>query len=404
MRFHSNAETVKPALQVAHVTSWLSPQGGGIPPVIRGLVRENMRSGVDCLVAGLRDEFMEPEGPVPGVKAILGHAIGPLSFGFSPELKCRLAAEASEGLIIHSHGLWMHPGVVARELAKSSGFPLVVSPHGMLEPWALVNSRWKKRFAALLFENRNLRSADCLHALCEAEARNMRQYGLRNPIAVIPNGVDWTDFSPLPPYEAMEVEHTLLQGKRRMLFLSRIHPKKGLPHLLRAWRRVVPEFNDWILLIVGSDQLGHEQEMRSLAVELGLGNAVAFLGPLYGENKKRAMAGADAFVLPSFSEGFSMAILEAAACGLPVMMTPQCNFPELTAAGGAIEMQPEMASCENGLRQMLSLSNAQRKGMGSCGQGLIQESYTWAAIAARMAAVYAWVLQQGPKPECVSLN
>jgi poly(glycerol-phosphate) alpha-glucosyltransferase len=99
-----------------------------------------------------------------------------------------------------------------------------------------------------------------------------------------------------------------------------------------------------------------------------------------------------------------MAILEAAACGLPVMMTPQCNFPELTAAGGAIEMQPEMASCENGLRQMLSLSNAQRKGMGSCGQGLIQESYTWAAIAARMAAVYAWVLQQGPKPECVSLN
>jgi poly(glycerol-phosphate) alpha-glucosyltransferase len=395
---------VKAIFQVAHVTSWLSSQGGGIPPVIRGLICESMRSGLDCLVAGLRDEFMTPEGPVPGVRAILGDTVGPISFGFSPELKCRLAAEASGGLIIHSHGLWMHPGVVARELAKTTGSPLVISPHGMLEPWALENSSWKKRIAALVFENRNLRSADCLHALCEVEARNMRNYGLRNPIAVIPNGVDLKDFNPLPPYEAMEAEHPLLKDKRRMLFLSRIHPKKGLPHLLKAWQRLAPDFNDWVLLIAGSDQLGHAQEMRSLATELGLLNAVIFLGPLYGDAKMKAMAGSDAFVLPSFSEGFSMAILEAAACGLPVLMTPQCNFPELTAAGGAVETQPEVGSCEDGLRKIFSLSSAQRKSMGLCGRELIRKTYTWPAIAARMATVYAWLLRQGPKPDCVSLN
>jgi poly(glycerol-phosphate) alpha-glucosyltransferase len=363
-----------------------------------------MRSGVDCLVAGLRDEFIKPEGPIPGVKAILGNAIGPISFGYSPELKCLLAAEASRGLIIHSHGLWMHPGVIARKLAKASGSPLVVSPHGMLEPWALENSRWKKRFAALVFENRNLCSADCLHALCEAEARNMRNYGLRNPIAIVPNGVDLEEFSSLPPYEAIETERPLLKGKKRMLFLSRIHPKKGLPHLLRAWQRVVPEFKDWMLLIAGNDQLGHEQEMRSLAIELGLGNIVVFMGPLYGEAKKKAMAGSDAFVLPSFSEGFSMAVLEAAACGLPVLLTPQCNFPQLGAAGGAVEVQPEVTSCEKGLRQLLSLSDEQRKAMGACGWEMIRKAYTWPAIAEQMTAVYAWLLRRGPMPDCVRLN
>jgi poly(glycerol-phosphate) alpha-glucosyltransferase len=127
-----------------------------------------------------------------------------------------------------------------------------------------------------------------------------------------------------------------------------------------------------MLLIAGNDQLGHEQEMRSLAIKLGLENAVIFLGPLYGDAKKKAMAGSDAFVLPSFSEGFSMAVLEAAACGLPVILTPQCNFPELAAASGAIEIQPEVAGCEKGLRQMFSLSPAQRKNMGSCGRDLIQ--------------------------------
>jgi poly(glycerol-phosphate) alpha-glucosyltransferase len=202
----------------------------------------------------------------------------------------------------------------------------------------------------------------------------------------------------------MEAEYPRLKGKRRMLFLSRIHPKKGLAHLFKAWQQLASEFNEWILLVAGNDQLGHEQEMRSLAIGLGLGNAVVFLGPLYGEAKKKMMAGSDAFVLPSFSEGFSMAVLEAAACGLPVMLTPQCNFPELAAAGGAVEVQPEAASCEVGLRQMFSFSNAERKRMGARGQKLIRRDYTWPAIAARMAAVYAWLLRQGPKPDCVSLN
>jgi glycosyltransferase involved in cell wall biosynthesis len=391
-------------LRVAHVTSWLSPQGGGIPPVVMGLARENARAGIACLIAGLRDVSVASNGSVPGVRTILGDPIGPKAFGFSRKLECQLAAETKADTVIHTHGLWMHPGIVARRVSRYAGSPLVISPHGMLEPWALENSRWKKRLAAWLFEYKNLRSAGCLHALCKAEARNIRSYGLRNPVAVIPNGVDLADFSSLPPYEAIERDNPRLRGKKRMLFLSRIHPKKGLPHLLRAWQKLASQFPDWRLLVAGSDQLGHESELKKLTSELGLLTSVMFLGPLYGETKKDALAGADIFVLPSFSEGFSMAVLEGAACGLPVMLTPQCNFPELAAAKGAVEVQPDVESCESGLRLLLSLSQDERKAMGLRGRELIQKAYTWPGIAARMIDVYAWLLRQGPKPDCVYVD
>jgi glycosyltransferase involved in cell wall biosynthesis len=372
--------------------------------VIWAQAREFNRLGLNCSVAGLYDDFVAEDCKKWDSVFLVGRVSGPRSFGFSCDLRSLIRDRVVGGGIVHSHGLWMYPGLIARKISRKTGSPLVVSPHGMLEPWALQNSGWKKRMAAWLFENRNLRSAECLHALCEAESKHMRSYGLRNPIAVIPNGVNLEDLNPMPHYESMEAEYPRLKGKRRMLFLSRIHPKKGLAHLFRAWQRLASEFNDWTLLIAGNDQLGHEREMRSLAVELGLGDAIIFLGALYGEAKKKMIAGSDAFVLPSFSEGFSMAVLEAAACGLPVMLTPQCNFPELVAAGGAVEVQPEAESCETGSRQMFSFSNAERTRMGSCGQNLIYRAYTWPAIAARMAAVYAWLLRQGPKPDCVSLN
>jgi poly(glycerol-phosphate) alpha-glucosyltransferase len=356
------------------------------------------------MVAGLRDRLTPMGEPFPGTKTIIGNPTGPDAFGFSPELKSRLAAERQGADVIHSHGLWMHPGVIARDWARSGHMPLVISPHGMLDRWALVRSRWKKRIVAMFFENYNLRSANCLHAVCAAEARDIRDYGLRNPIAIIPNGVDLEQFDSRPSYSAIENDHPALRGKKRMLFLSRVHPKKGLPHLLRAWKNLGREADNWALLIAGGDQNGHAQEVAILATELGLGKAVVFLGPLQGEAKKRALAGSDAFVLPSFSEGFSMAVLEAAAFGLPVLFTPQCNFPELTACGGAIEAAPNEKDCLIGLRRMFSLPASEMKRMGLRAQALIENHYTLQACAARMASVYGWLLNREALPECVSLN
>src|ERR1035437_6572100 len=175
---------------VFQLTSWLSRAGGGIPPVIRALAAEYRQRQMDCVVAGLAD----PTGALPAFPAdwpvLAGRIAGPAAFGYSPELARQMRERVQKDSVIHVHGLWMYPGWLARKLCEETGAVRIVSPHGMLEPWAFQNSRWKKRLAAWAFENQNLRTASCLHALCATEAENFRHYGLKNPIAIIPNGID----------------------------------------------------------------------------------------------------------------------------------------------------------------------------------------------------------------------
>lgn len=403
---HSHpAKTVAGSVSnVVHVTSWLSRQGGGIPPVVWNLARQTTRSGIDCFVAGLKDRWIKEDCSAQRVPFVTGAIKGPVAFGYSPDLFAQVRSLVKPGGIVHRHGLWMHSGVVARKCARSAGCPLVVSPHGMLEPWALNNSRWKKHLAAALFENRNLRAADCLHALCTAEAESMRRYGLRNPIAIIPNGIELSELYPLPDADVITERFPELKDRRRILFLSRLHPKKGLETLFKAWRRVAPDFSDWCVLIGGAGKPIYEQELRLVVKDFGLEKSVHFLGPIYGREKKQALAAADVFVLPSFSEGFSVAVLEAAAVSLPVVLTRECNFPELEKAGGAIEISTDWQGIEAGLRQILELSDEQRIAMGCRGAELVQKSYTWPAMARKMLNVYQWLAGSGPRPEVVKVG
>lgn len=389
---------------VVHITSWLSRRGGGIPPVVWSLARENQRMGIDCLVAGLRDEYVEADCDGRNVPFVTGVIIGPRALGFSPELGTQVCARAKPGGIIHSHGLWMHPGTVARKCASQARCPLVISPHGMLEPWALNHSRWKKRLAGWLFEDANLQAASCLHALCNQEAEDFRRFGLRNPIAIISNGAD---ISPPPPpakVEYMVERFPAMEGRKRLLFLSRIHPKKGLVNLLHAWKGVVPDFKDWCLMIAGPDEVGHEEQLKSLSISLGIDDSVLFPGPVYGEDKKALLSAVDAFILPSFSEGISMAVLEAAGAALPVVLTRQCNFPELAGAGAAIEVSSEVPEIKAGLQQLLNLSDLERKTMGQRGRELMERGYTWDSMARQMVRVYEWLAGAAPRPEFVRLD
>ena len=280
----------------------------------------------------------------------------------------------------------------------------------------------EKKLAAWWFEDKNLRKADCLHALCAAEADNFRRYGLKNPIAIIPNGVDMSESGKHPPAQSygatwkseignlpaaadtMAEKFPGMKGRRRVLFLSRLHPKKGLSNLLQAWRAVARDFKDWCLLIAGAGQPAYERELQILVKDFVLEKSVIFLGPMYGEDKRQVLAAADAFVLPSFSEGFSVAILEAAAAGLPVILTRECNFPELANRGAAIEIAPQASDIEVGLRQMLELSGEQRKAMGRRGLELVKQSYTWPVIADQMCRVYAWLAGNSSRPEAVKVG
>jgi poly(glycerol-phosphate) alpha-glucosyltransferase len=311
----------------------------------------------------------------------------------------------------------------------------------MLDAWALRNSHWKKRIAATLYERKHLEDASCIRALCQAEAESIRACGLRNPICVIPNGIG------LP--EARSVEHGLPNavwqafvppGSRVLLYLGRIHPKKGLVNLLKAWKEVrgsksqAGSLNpaDWVLAIAGWDEGGHESELKRLATELGLqwetsrprddktagpqdcgthtrGRrtedsrrcSVLFLGPRFGEAKEALYRDCDAFILPSFSEGLPMVVLEAWAFAKPVLMTPECNLPQGFAAGAALRITKNVEGIVNGLRGLFRFSGAALQSTGARGRDLVATRFSWGEIGETMRAVCAWVSESGPKPDCV---
>ena len=389
----------------------VSRAGGGIFEVERQLAQNLSRfADVSVNVFGIRDAFTDADLPqwLP-LKPKTFAFVGPSSFAFTPHLFSSLKDWAPD--LTHLHSLWMYPSVVLRRWAQTSRKPAMISPHGMLDPWALNHSRWKKRLALTLFEKGNLQNARCIHALTPNEADSARSLGLRNPIAVIPNGVELPEIAAL----SESARPIWAQGKRMVLFLGRIHAKKGLAQLLAGWKQW-RSAEGWVLAIAGWDQGGHEGELKQLAERLRLrwssigGGAaeedsqaadVVFLGPQFGENKARLFRACDAFVLPSFSEGLPMVVLEAWAYRKPVLMTPMCNLPHGFAAGAALRIEPEESSIASGLGDLFALSDHERIGMGERGRRLVEKDFSWPRVAEQMRDVYAWILGSGAKPDCV---
>ena len=190
-----------------------------------------------------------------------------------------------------------------------------------------------------------------------------------------------------------------------MLYLGRIHPKKGLPNFLRAWAavrdRTRREAGEWTLVVAGWDQGGHEGELRRLAAELGVETSVHFTGPLFGTAKASAYRHAQAFVLPSFSEGLPLVVLEAWAHALPVVMTPACNLPEGFAAAAALDARPEVESLTQALATLFQLDESGRTAMGQRGRALVEQGFTWSNVARQMHEVYGWMGHGRPRPSCI---
>lgn len=295
---------------------------------------------------------------------------------------------------VHFHGLW------SPSLARQFSFwlkqqvPCMVSPHGMLEPWALAHKRWKKLIAWHVYQRRLINQAVTLHATSERERSNFKTLGLKPPTATIPWGVS------LPPARITkhETRNTEL-SPRTALFVGRIYPVKGLPLLIEAWARVRPD--NWKLRIVGPDEAGHRAHVEASVRQQGLSAVVEFTKELTGPAKEAAYAEAELFVMPSHTENFGMAIAEALAHGVPVITTKGAPWQELIAhrCGWWVDIGVEPLACA--LREATQLTDEQRQEMGLRGRKLIETNYTWPAAAQQMLAVYRWVLGQGNIPDCV---
>ena len=390
-------------MKIAHLYPFLGRDKGGIaaclPPMLSALERENIR----CQLLSQRFRGDADLATLGLDSTTFGIVRAPTrdrsGFGFSPQLSA--FARHSEANVFHSHGLWMWSDRVASASAHAAGVPHIVSPHGMLEPWAMANSALKKQVMWRAFQGRALHDARCLHALCEAELTAMRDLGLRNPIAVVPNGVNLSEFADLPAPAAFDDAFPSARDRRVLLFMARLHPKKGLVPLLQAWKSVAPAFADWLLVVAGPDEGGHRAQLEQIVADSGLQNAVLFTGMLDGARKRAALSRADAFALPSWSEGFSIAILEAMAARLPVLLTPGCHFPDAVAAGAALEAQPQAEALGETLRQLLAQSDSERAQMGARGYELVARKYTWQRVAVDWKGLYHWCAREGEVPSSV---
>jgi glycosyltransferase involved in cell wall biosynthesis len=289
---------------------------------------------------------------------------------------------------VHIHGLWEPSSLIAARAAKRANKPYLISAHGMLQPWALNNKRWKKAIYGALIERSNLQGAACLHALTKAEADDYRAYGLTNPIAVIPNGVD------IPAHADSELllnEFPELRGKRLILFLSRIHFKKGLDILCRAWSSVAKRWPDAHLVLAGPDFENTRSSIEALIAAAKLTERVTFTGMLDNRLKWSALRAAECFVLPSYSEGLSVSVLEAMGMALPVIVTRQCNLPEVKEYGCGWVIEPNSDELAAALDGCLALPVSARAEMSRNGQSLIEKSYSWQVVGEQMSSLYSWM-------------
>ncbi len=391
----------KPAagLHVCHVSWLLSAAGGGIPPVVFALAAHQSAQLEAVSVVGVADAGGRPIARAQAAR--LHRPLGPRSLGWPPGMLLDLMTSRPD--VVHLHGLFTGVSFAAQAWRRFASGALVVAPHGMLEPWALARSAWKKRLFLCLAERANLDRARCIHALCTEEARSVRALGVRTPIAIVPNGIDLESISGERDKRACAELLPATQGRRVLLFLGRLHPKKGLPNLVRAFARIRRERvakGDWLLVIAGPDQLGHAAEVRALAVAEGASDQIAMIGPVMGEGKRALLAAADAFALPSFSEGFSLALLEALAWRLPALVTRPCNL-DVARFGAGFVCDATLESITASLRSLLSASPAELRAMGDAGRREIEARYRWDHIAGQLKAVYAWAARQGERPDCV---
>lgn len=323
---------------------------------------------------------------------------------FSPAFAKAIPELCKKHEVIHGHGLWLHVNWVTGSSARRFNKPLVISPRGSLIPQRLAHSYWKKKIAEFFFDKQNLKYASCLHATSIQEYESIRDHGLNNPVAIIPNGVKMQVLDKHILKQELIHKYPKLKDKKIILYLSRISWEKGLPLLAEAWANVSADFKNWHLLIGGQGPQKYENEIKKLFSEKGLSERVTWAGLLLGEEKLSALALAELFVLPTLSENFGIAIAEALSTGIPVITTQGAPWPDLIEWECGWWIPIDASHLANALREALALPDSVRQEMGEKGKRLIQSKYTWEEVASQMTAVYDWIIRKDKPPHCVKID
>lgn len=390
-------------MKIAMVTPHVSRNAGGLFLSVRRL-SQTIATRHEVTVHALRDARGETDlsdwRPLrPVLHAAYGMGVG---YGFSPALLRSLSCERVD--VIHVHGIRMWPSTAARLAARHLGVPLVVSPRGQMSPWMLARNRWRKRLVHWLTEDKNLRGAAIIHVASTIEAEHIRAAGIASPLAVIPNGIDVGPYSERRDRAAADSRWPALAGKRALLFLSNIHPTKGLDMLARAWDRVADVARNWVLVVAGTgDDTSVAYARDAFARTMAAGQTV-FVGAVYGPEKRGLLAACDLFVLPTRSDSFANVVAEALAAGLPVITTKAAPWAALVTerAGWWVDVDERClrAALEDALAQDSSVLDA----MGARGRAYVQRELRWDLVADEMIACYSFLVRGGAMPPCLCFN
>lgn len=379
---------------VASIAEWT----GGPARTIRDLSEALARHGARVtLVAGhdpARDDALLPPDPAL-VRTILVPVDRRLKL---PRYNFAAALAGVEGDILHDNGIWSPSNIAAGAAARQLQLPMVISPHGMLDPWAMAHNAGRKKLAWRLYQRRLLTGALGLLATAEREVAPIRALLPGKPVALIPNGVACPTVMPDRSSRDSATERTIL-------FMSRLHPKKNLIGLIDAWAPVAarPDFADWTLVIAGPDELDHSAELAAKVAAMGLQHRVLIEGPVPDAAKDAAFANADLFVLPSFSENFGIVVAEALAQGVPAIVSDGAPWASLATQGCGWFTGTDAASIGAALADAMRLAPAERRQMGERGHAFVQRAFGWDGIAAQTLAYYRWLLYGGAKPEFVNV-
>ena len=379
-------------MKILHVIQTLDPAAGGPPVVAACLAAAQAGLGNSVAILANQSEPERQRGNTilagaraltdGGVRTIPAPTVSLLSAIASGRVVRDLRSIIRDYDILHLHGVWDPLLYAAARAARAEGKPYVIAPHGMLDPWSLAQSRWKKKLALALGWRAMLDRAAALHLLNADEQKLAAALGITAPGVVIANGVNLEEFDDLPP-----VNDRGLNGKPYILFLSRLHYKKGLDYLADAFRIVAAKNPDVQLVVAGPDD-GARPDFEQRVAASKLTGRVHLTGPIFGPEKLSCLAGAACFVLPSRQEGFSVAILEAMACGTPVVVSTECHFPEVAEAGAG-EVVPLDAGAFAAAMIRLLDDPSRRERMGKAGRELVAARFTWPRIGERSIEIYA---------------
>jgi len=315
--------------------------------------------------------------------------LGPTGWQWSPAISQALKETIGGFDLVNIISMWNYPTTIAAHYCRTHNKRYIISPRGVFYPETMRKKAWKKWLYYNIALKKSVESANAIHYTTEDEAQNCHAFiGLKNPYTIVPNGIDLRGFSALPAPEELKERYPTLKGKKVILFLGRLNWKKGLDILVKAFAAIARKHADAHLLIAGNDEDGYRGTVEKWVREQGVGDKVTFTGPLSGRDKLIAYSGSDMFVLPSYSENFGMTVIEAMACGLPVVISNKVGvYKELEANKAGVIVDPDEESLCRGLQQLLDNDEA-RKTYIQNGRRLVQELYDINTVADKMIRFY----------------